>query len=274
MGARKTRRADFLARNPLCCFCGGLTQASTEDHIPARALFFRRGWPEGYVFPACGVCNGHSAEDELFMAFLVRVTVRPTTLEESTERQKAIAGIKARHPDFFPNFKKLSRNEFRRRAHEIGGLGQFGIETTSVTMVSMPPLAMEVATRYGQKLGKALHYRHTEEILPNSGDTWAWVMTNAVIPALEIPAELFGPLTSAPKAKVRRGSVDLDYQFSYRYLIVEEGLASCFLVTLGQSMTILVVALRFRGDIASSPQGEGIPKFFNEAALPGDPLEI
>lgn len=205
------------------------------------------------------------------MGFLVRVTVKPVDAESRRERQKAIAGVKARYPDFFQSFQKFSRVETRRRAQAIGGLEQFGIEPTSVVMIGMPQLAMDVATRYGQKLGKALHYFHTDEILPAGGDTWAWVMTNAVSPALDIPQELMGPLTSAPAAKVRRGSARLDSQFSYRYLIVEDGAATCFLVTLGDSMTILVIAFRDTADSPSSAQQEDLREFFNEAASPAPP---
>jgi len=35
----------------------GERPAATEDHQPAKALFDRKEWPEGYVFPACEPCN-------------------------------------------------------------------------------------------------------------------------------------------------------------------------------------------------------------------------
>ena len=274
LGARKVRRERFFAQHPYCCFCGGANPATTEDHLPARSLFYKRGWPEGYVFPACEACNRNSAEDELIMGFLVRVTVLPVDVEQRRERLKTIEGIKARYPDFFQGFQKFSRNETRRRAQAIGGLEKFGVEPTNIVMVGMPQLAMDVATRYGEKLGKALHYFHTQEILPAGGSTWAWVMTNAVSPLLDIPQELMGPLTAAPMAQIVRGANQLDSQFSYRYLIVENGAATCFLVTLGASMTVLMTAFRDGADGPTLAQQENLRDFVNVAALPAPQTEL
>jgi len=56
MGQARRRRAAldrFLAEDPVCCFCGGSRAAETGDHVPGRAIFLERKWPEGYLFPAC-----------------------------------------------------------------------------------------------------------------------------------------------------------------------------------------------------------------------------
>lgn len=207
------------------------------------------------------------------MGFLVRISVTPVEEEKRNERRKAIAGIKARYPDFFQEFQKLSRVQTRRRAQAIGGLEQFGIDPTSIVMVLMPQKAMDVATRYGKKMGTALHYFHTGKALPVNGDTWAWVMTNDVSPALEIPQELMGPLASAPLAKVERGSKSLNDQFEYRYLILEDGAAACFLITLGGTMTVLVMTFRDRMDAPSLDQQDEAREFLNAAASPAPPSE-
>src|SRR5260370_39068705 len=72
LGKRKRKRLDLLDGDTLCCFCGE-GPAATEDHQPARALFDRREWPEGYAFPACEPCNKASKHYENVMTVLVRL---------------------------------------------------------------------------------------------------------------------------------------------------------------------------------------------------------
>ena len=72
MGEKVRRTQLFLAKHPLCCFCGGTEPAVTEDHVPARSFFAKRRWPEGYAFPACEKCNAATRLDEQVCNFLVR----------------------------------------------------------------------------------------------------------------------------------------------------------------------------------------------------------
>jgi len=74
MGDRARRRREFLKKHPLCCFCGGTTPATTIDHVPSRQLFNNKGWPEGYEFPACELCNGAARDAEQVVAMLARAT--------------------------------------------------------------------------------------------------------------------------------------------------------------------------------------------------------
>jgi hypothetical protein len=57
----------------LCIFCGCVNHATTVDHQPARALFDRKEWPEGYAFPACEPSNQSSKHAENRLALLVRI---------------------------------------------------------------------------------------------------------------------------------------------------------------------------------------------------------
>src|SRR5258708_31634045 len=73
MGMSKLKRAQFFSAHPWCCFCGGSAPATTEDHIPSRAIFDSSNWPEGYSFPACDACNGLTRFDEIIIAMLSRI---------------------------------------------------------------------------------------------------------------------------------------------------------------------------------------------------------
>jgi hypothetical protein len=70
MGAAKLRRRKLLEDGARCVFCGGGEPATTEDHVPARAFFDGRRWPEGFTFPACRACNEATRADEQLMAFI------------------------------------------------------------------------------------------------------------------------------------------------------------------------------------------------------------
>ena len=266
MGSRKAARLKFLALHPRCCFCGGVTPATTEDHIPARALFLKRWWPEGYVFPACERCNRDSADNELFMAVLVRMRVRASTTEEDVERRKAIAGLRARYPDFLANIERMSRIETRQRADAAGRIDWLNVNVADVVGVRIPLKAFAVAEHYGEKLGKALHYLHTDQILPATGSAWARFIPNSVDKKKEIPAELTGPFATAPVASVRRGSTRLNDQFEYQFLIIEGGAASCFLVSFGDSLTLILVNTRERDAALSEAERTRLSKSFSGEA--------
>lgn len=59
---KQYNRRQFLKEHPVCCYCGDA--ATTTDHCPPRSFFERRGWPEGYEFPACGPCNDEGRMNE------------------------------------------------------------------------------------------------------------------------------------------------------------------------------------------------------------------
>ena len=100
MGTQRARRQAFFAAHPHCCFCGGQVAATEIDHIPARHLFRRREWPEGYEFPACTPCNRQSALDELVMGAVVRIQVSDLSAEDEREMLEAFAKINNRRPEW------------------------------------------------------------------------------------------------------------------------------------------------------------------------------
>jgi hypothetical protein len=72
--AQKLNTAAFLAQYPICCFCGGNTPATTVGHVPNRAFFERKMWPDGYIFPACDVCQGDARTTDLVTAAVARIS--------------------------------------------------------------------------------------------------------------------------------------------------------------------------------------------------------
>lgn len=234
----RQKRLEFLNRHPLCCFCGGDVPAVEMDHIPARYLFSERQWPEGYVFPACSACNDHSAADELVMGFIVRIQLSQVSQQYERELNRAIWQVGDRHAKLFKGMKELSRVETKRLLREEGiSLHSLPPEPYVVTF---PDELRAVVDRYGTKLGKALYYLHTGRIIPKSGGISVQSMTNTQFMSSKFPLEKFQILNCKPI--LARSGKSLEDQFSYRYTLLEDGLAAAFLVQFRESTAMLLVA--------------------------------
>src|SRR5580704_6101100 len=98
MANRTEIRKKFFVDHPLCCFCGGVRRASTEDHQPARSFFDQRRWPEGYNFPACERCNAASRSFENVFAVLVRMG--PGSSETGVQRIEFLKFLEASTNNF------------------------------------------------------------------------------------------------------------------------------------------------------------------------------
>lgn len=243
MGRHSRRKREFLAQHPICCFCGGLSPAETEDHIPARSLFFGRKWPEGYVFPACRSCNACASDDELVMAALVRLGVTSDLNEDAeADLERVLSGLKFRLPQVYANLREVSRVETRRflRARGISGTSLPG--TAEIYMLKVPSVVIEVTQRYAEKLGKALHYFHTRTILPLGGKVVAHTFTNADLLNSDAPEKFFALLGGVPSLK--RDVTPLADQFSYRFGIVERGEASGYWVQFRGSVALLIAVFQ------------------------------
>jgi len=237
-GASATRRRKFFEAHPKCCFCGGLEAATTEDHIPARSLFLKRIWPTGYVFPACAECNNSTCNDEALMAWLVRIRITEPSVEEEKELAKYTHELAKRFPEIVEGMQLHSRVQSRRFLKDIGAPSYLPDTGEALYSMDLPDGILDVVSQYGVKLGKALHYLHTRRIVPGAGVVDAKVFTNANALSSDFPRQIFNTLVT--EADIRRATNSLKGQFDYRYAVVEEGEASAFAISLGESMVILV----------------------------------
>ena len=102
----------------MCCFCGGLVPATSRDHQPARALFDRKEWPEGYEFPACKQCNFESKQHEGVLAVFVRLAIDGRDPQTNKDLGKYLDGMRNNYPDAL---RVLTTNEKRAFFKEEGG---------------------------------------------------------------------------------------------------------------------------------------------------------
>ena len=174
-GTKKRERKEiFFQNNPYCCFCGGEANTETIDHFPSRTIFDGRKWPEGYAFPACENCNKQSKISEMVTSFLFKIFPSPITDEQLREFQIAIDGLM--------NNRSVIMKEL--------------LSCDDPNGFYCGPLTEKELLFFANKLGCALHYKHTEQIISHSG---AIVIpdfyTYADLIEGNIPNQLFGLVT-------------------------------------------------------------------------------
>lgn len=225
MGEKRSRRERFFKEHPYCCFCGGATPATTEDHQPGRIFFRNREWPEGFVFPACQPCNSISRQSEKLLALLIH---GDGDSDDRGRFQANLASINSKYPDLVSDMIPKSTREVR----EI--LRQMGVPKPEGTIYSELPIVKLDADFWtphfdmlARKLMLSFHYQCFKVPLPNHGATWHFIHTNADYMAGRVPKrvlELAKRLTIPERQKRLLGD-----QFSIRWNVIPEKRTGLFL---------------------------------------------
>jgi len=249
MGQRANRLKLFLQKHPWCCYCGGKAAAETEDHWPPRAAFFGRRWPDGYVFPACALCNHFTSNHEALFALvcmMVPANHRFTT-EAANQFNKAVRAQRHRHPEVMQSIDMTAnakRAVFRSNGWQLPQGESFG----NFPLINIShPRFRESVELCGQKLLLSLYYRHIGRPLPRTGSAVMQWVTNT----FQAQGELDTLMAKMPDIgrPVHHHTTPLGDQFSYRcYADRSRGLAA-FIVTLHGALAIIGV-LSDEGEVA------------------------
>ena len=218
----------------MCCFCGGVTIATEEDHIPARAVFTKRAWPEGYVFPACEQCNRASSLDELVVAMLSRTFPGPSTESETRELEQCVQAGWNNVPELMEEMRP-SANLVRRGLRKYHLRLEDGMSTSDALFLKVGPLVQMAVEGFARKLFLALYYKHRGQPLPSPGGIAINWWSNIEMTSKALPPELFALLRHQPN--LVRCHTSLDDQFDYRYALAEEG-SAMFVASFRQSFVI------------------------------------
>jgi hypothetical protein len=237
MSGSSDRKKQFLLQHPYCCFCGGQTPSSEPDHIPSRAFFAARQWPEGYVFPACVSCNRATRHDEQVVAMLSRLYPDFSTETEKAEFEKLVRAIARNYPAIIEEMRPRHRQV--RNAMKTYGL----TKAPGQSMADMPvlavngPLVNAAVERFSCKLFCALFYKHSGNILPVAGGIAVRWFSNLQIQGEEIPRSIASVLQGFPKLK--RSRMNLGDQFFYRWGIADTRTVAGFLAFFRRSFAIV-----------------------------------
>jgi hypothetical protein len=237
MGQTKRRTRALLSMRTPCIFCGGATLATTFDHQPARALFDRRQWPEGYAFPACEPCNQASKHAEHKLALLVRIdSEREDDPVRTQEFRKYLTGMRNNFPGLL---KPLSTNEKRRFFKSEGVSRPPGVALIDIHAAGIQAAAAEELFDMAMnKLLRALHWKHTGNIVRWGEGVKATWYSNAYFDVFYQSDEATFYTNLPDRPLITRHNRDLSDQFVYRYGKDDAGELSAFLIGFRNSFIV------------------------------------
>jgi hypothetical protein len=236
--ARAADRDTFFKEHPHCCFCGGVVAAEESDHVPARAIFADRQWPESYEFPSCVSCNRATRTDEEIVALLARARLAGSAEREHKQFKKLLRSIKERRPEVLYEMQ-LTDHDTRKALRARGVSLPRGQLYKDVPLVSVNgPLVQSAVRQFSRKLGLALYYKHSGKALPAHGALWMRWWTNWSVAKDPVPPELARVLPGMPK--LTRNTIDLSDQFSYIWGMPEGAEMASFFAAFRQVFAIAV----------------------------------
>ena len=190
MGQAMSSRQKFLRNHPYCCFCGGSELATTRDHIPSRACFNKRNWPEGFEFPACEPCNSKTRDDEQWVAVLSRMLPNATAPNIDSETEKYFLGLANNSPDILLGIKAVPFSD------------------KSGAIFELPPQAKSATLKVFDRWARALHYRETHVIAKKDARIFSEFIPNT---ELTVPAEI----AMGTEHILARNGINLTHQARY-----------------------------------------------------------
>jgi hypothetical protein len=221
MGQARLKRkshAQILQTHPYCIYCGGTEDATTIDHMPARAMFEGRQRPKGLEFPACYACNEGGRIDELIAATLSRAYPDPETEGAKKEVRKLWDSINNNCPGLLGEINPSFRQEKLAR----GLIDDFS--SSGFALNARGPILNRAIHRFAAKIGYALHFELTGKSVPPGGVAYVWQYSNYQALKGEIPNELMNIL-GAPQT-LRQGRWEVSNQFTFASNAIEGGAMS------------------------------------------------
>jgi hypothetical protein len=213
----RQRRQEFLAANPICIFCGGVSAATTVEHCPPRAMFQHRQWPEGFEFPACEECNNGTSDQDLLVSMIARSDPFTNQGDRDGRSLGLMKMINRQYPDLLGKML-MSPIEARRNNQRLGIKPPPGHTHQQAGVVNVPPEMHEAVGVFAAKLSKAIYYLHSRLAFPNHGCLMLNWFTNEQL-LQEGKYRLFDILKNqqgiAPR--LERGGKFLNDQFEYRF---------------------------------------------------------
>ena len=228
---RSKRNAVFLEKHPFCCFCGGGKPATTRDHVPSKQMFHLKRRPRGLEFPACEQCNHSTSPHELTAALLSRVANNINSKAYERELRKLILQVdKNRHgllQELAPSWQQQYDFENFRHPDIPQGWGVLNAGS---------PMLNQSLQIFGAKLCKALHYEHTNKVVPTSGEIYVRWFSNYDRLTGKIPDELINQLPEP--GTLEQGSWNLRDQFEYSFFVYENERHGFYFMTFQKSFAI------------------------------------
>ncbi|RZJ85255.1 MAG: hypothetical protein EOO64_01355 [Massilia sp.] len=223
MGMSRKRKDAFFASHPACIFCGGLTEATTIEHCPPRAMFQNRDWPEGFEFPSCSECNHGSADHDLIISLLARTDPFSDRGNADGRLPAIIGSVHQKFPKLISKMmpSAVKARDLNRRFGITPAPGQTNQEAGPVHVTDEMHGAVAV---FAGKLSKAIYYMHIKQVFPSNGRLAMRWFTNADLftnngryPLFDTLQELQGVAPALSRSKSL-----LNDQFEYKVSLSDD----------------------------------------------------
>lgn len=240
---KKKRHAKILAECALCIYCGGATPATTIDHMPPIAMFDGRQRPSGLEFASCARCNEGTRAADLVASLLGRVYPDPVREIQTSDFRKLLRGVRNNIPGLLEEMDIDNQGQLRQRALTA-------IKEGAGFLAVGGPLVSKHMQAFAVKLGFAMHYQATNEIVPIGGGVAARWFSNVDRARDVFPQTIFELLPEPQTLKQGRLSVEDQFQFSLRCL--EDKSMGVYLGTFRRSFAVVAFGVKDRARLSET----------------------
>jgi hypothetical protein len=205
----KLKRQVLERSSGFCIYCGGISPATTVDHMPPIVLFRAKDRPKGLEFASCADCNRGAAHSDLVAALFGRAY--PNLSPDEADEMKAILkGVSNNIPGLLAEMMP-SVHERMQAARKIG------ISPSEHKFIKMDgPIAMRHLRSFGARFGSAMHFHHTGFAIPAAGGVSVRIYSNINLIAGDVPDELFAILPQPETLRAGRKNVDAQFKYAAR----------------------------------------------------------
>jgi hypothetical protein len=232
----------------MCIYCGGVNAATTVEHMPPAVMFRRKHRPKGLEFAACADCNLGSSHADLVAALLSRVYPDSPNPAEAGEFRALCQAVHNNVPGLLQEML-LSPEEQRARG---GGLPP---KITNGLVRAGGPILTRYMHAFSLKVGLALHYECTKQVLPPEGLVGARLFSNFDRLAGDFPDTIFDHLL--PPQTLVQGQFEVSDQFQYAWRLTEDGRGGLYFAAFRYSFAVVSFAAHHATLLDSR---EGVPK--------------
>ncbi len=216
--AKQSATERLLAQYPICCFCGGATEATTREHMPPKALFDGSHRPDKLVMPACDGCNRGTSTADLVASILSRWRLDLSD-QEKKDHKRLAAGVGISNPELIAEWTKLNEAERLRAKLEHNA-------PANSTVAAIGPLTIRQLNLFSHKVVLGLYFEHFREVLPDAGRVCAYWRSKEDIAKGGLPPILFEMMNRY--GTLEQGKWNTREIFEYRFEVNEDdGLFAC-----------------------------------------------
>jgi hypothetical protein len=208
----------LLEQYPICCFCGGGTNAATREHMPPKALFDDSHRPDKLVMPACDSCNRGTSTADLVASILARWQL-VLTEQEKKDHARLAAGVRSSNPELIAEWTTLDEATRLKAKLEHNAPADSGV-------VAIGPLTIRQLNLFSHKVVLGLYFDHFREALPDAGRICAYWRSKEDIRKGGLPPILFEMMNRY--GTLEQGKWNTHEIFEYRFEVNEnDGLFAC-----------------------------------------------